>query len=636
MATVEIEVVGKDSTGGVLGNLGSIITGIESAINLMSRAWDAAVGAITPFIESAAESELTITRMEAVLRATQGAAGLTSQELQNVANELQGITRFGDETILTGATLMLTFRNIGEETMLRAIPAMLDMAEIFGSVDSAAMQLGKALNDPVNMMGALSRAGVTFTDEQKEMIKTLVESGDLLGAQNIILTELEMQVGGVAEAVGGTFTGAWEIAKNKLDEFRELIGGPIIIGLTALLEKVGEFVDTNPAIQAFVYFFEQLNDLMQKGSPFANSVAIALSNLTLKFPELSAAVDPFIGVFVNMQRALDDGLPLIMAIANAFNDLSVVLDGTVFGNIARIIGDFINTGITEGWGEAFRQGVTDMWQLVAPAIEQFFVNVFTAMENRIQLWISGGGPDRLSNAIAASLSVTFASPEFQNVAGQALASLTNAIMRAIASVDWFAAFAPFEEQANQALRDALDGVVQAIYDWFRTGEITQAWERIWRDVTYGMQLGLSFENIKFNIQNFVNNVVNYFKQLLGIASPSQVFLQIGKDIVQGLINGITSMFGGLTTAVGNMFDILTGGSGGTGGASATTSFGSTGTIGGRPMGGTGTGTGGVLTGGRVTNNFYAPVYFGDLSSIGYDCPSPHPLIAATAGQIGGR
>ena len=53
---------------------------------------------------------------------------------------------------------------------------MLDMAEIFGSVDSAAMQLGKALNDPVNMMGALTRAGVTFSEEQKEMIKNFVDS----------------------------------------------------------------------------------------------------------------------------------------------------------------------------------------------------------------------------------------------------------------------------------------------------------------------------------------------------------------------------------------------------------------------------------------------------------------------------
>ena len=81
--------------------------------------------------------------------------------------------------------------------------------------------------------------------------------------------------------------------------------------------------------------------------------------------------------------------------------------------------------------------------------------------------------------------------------------------------------------------------------------------------------------------------------------------------------------------------MLTGG-GTTGGASATTNFGSTGTIGGRDMGGLTTTNSGTMTGGPVTNNFYGPVYFGDMGQLGYDCPSPHPLLLATAGGFGGR
>jgi hypothetical protein len=133
------------------------------------------------------------------------------------------------------------------------------------------------------------------------------------------------------------------------------------------------------------------------------------------------------------------------------------------------------------------------------------------------------------------------------------------------------------------------------------------------------------------------NWIYSVKRLFGIASPSSVFFDIGQDIVRGLINGITSMFSSLSTAVGNMFDILTGGSG-EAGTSGTRDAGllgrggiGDGTIGGRIMDRTTSG-GGVLAGGTVTNiyNFYAPVYMSGVGPEGtYDC-APSPLISSGA------
>src|ERR1700712_5749455 len=59
---------------------------------------------------------------------------------------------------------------------------------------------GKALNDPLKGISALSRAGVTFTQSQQDSIKAMVGANDLLGAQKIILGEVEKQVGGTAKA----------------------------------------------------------------------------------------------------------------------------------------------------------------------------------------------------------------------------------------------------------------------------------------------------------------------------------------------------------------------------------------------------------------------------------------------------
>jgi hypothetical protein len=59
----------------------------------------------------------------------------------------------------------------------RATKAAIDMgAAGFGTAEMNAVQLGKALNDPIKGVAALAKSGVTFTEQEKEKIKTLVES----------------------------------------------------------------------------------------------------------------------------------------------------------------------------------------------------------------------------------------------------------------------------------------------------------------------------------------------------------------------------------------------------------------------------------------------------------------------------
>ena len=83
----------------------------------------------------------------------------------------------------------------------RTTMAALDLAAAgFGTAESNAVQLGKALNDPVKGLSALAKSGVTFTEQEKDKIKTLVESGKQLEAQEMILAAIEKQVGGTAEA----------------------------------------------------------------------------------------------------------------------------------------------------------------------------------------------------------------------------------------------------------------------------------------------------------------------------------------------------------------------------------------------------------------------------------------------------
>jgi hypothetical protein len=95
----------------------------------------------------------------------------------------------------------------------RATNAALDLAAAgFGSAESNAVQLGKALQDPIKGVTALAKSGVTFTAQEKEKIKTLVESNKMLEAQEIVLAAIEKQVGGTALATA-----------NDTDKMREAV-----------------------------------------------------------------------------------------------------------------------------------------------------------------------------------------------------------------------------------------------------------------------------------------------------------------------------------------------------------------------------------------------------------------------------
>lgn len=160
-------------------------------------------------------------KLGAVLKSTGHAAGLSAEEIGKLASERQALTNFGDEATLAATGILATFKEIKGDNFKAAIPLMQDMAAVMeGDLKGSAMQLGKALNDPIAGMGALSRVGVQFTHEQKQVIASLVESGQLAKAQGVIMQELQSEFGGAAAAMADPLTQAG----NAWGDFKEQIG----------------------------------------------------------------------------------------------------------------------------------------------------------------------------------------------------------------------------------------------------------------------------------------------------------------------------------------------------------------------------------------------------------------------------
>lgn len=196
--------------------------------------------ALKKYFQNTIEAERVQAQLAARIKSTGGAARLSLIDLNKMAEALQFKTTFDDESIGEVQALLLTFTKIGNETFPKATEAVLNLSTAMGTdLNSAALQVGKALNDPVKGITALARAGVQFSETQKQTIKDLVKTGDVAGAQTLILKELETQMGGAAEAARNTLGGALKALSNSFDNLLEGDSGDA--GVKGTREAIEDF-----------------------------------------------------------------------------------------------------------------------------------------------------------------------------------------------------------------------------------------------------------------------------------------------------------------------------------------------------------------------------------------------------------
>jgi phage-related protein len=212
--------------------------GVGGAIAVMKTGFD-----------EAQESAKVMAQTEAVLKSTGQAANVTAKDVTGLAESLSHMSGVDDEAIQSGENLLLTFTRVrnevgaGNDVFNQATRAALDMSVAMGTdLQSSALLVGKALNDPIKGMTALGRAGVQLTAEQKDLIKGFVETGDVMSAQKIILGELETQFGGSAKAFGDTLPGELAKAKNSFEEVSGQIVTQMLPAITRMLQGFSDFL----------------------------------------------------------------------------------------------------------------------------------------------------------------------------------------------------------------------------------------------------------------------------------------------------------------------------------------------------------------------------------------------------------
>ena len=226
---------GMSSLGGAIG-IGVAVLAFNKLNTVMNE-----------YVDLAKKQQIADIKTEAILKATGHAAGLTAAQLKKMAGGLQELTTYGDESVQEAQNLLLTFKKIGGDVFPEVTKTALDMSSVLGQdLKSSAVQLGKALNDPINGASALKRVGVSLEDQQIEQIKTLMSQNKLYEAQRVILDELKSEFGGVADAIGALPVSQIDKLDNKIGDLKETIGTrfiPVIVDMkTAFLDAL-TFID---------------------------------------------------------------------------------------------------------------------------------------------------------------------------------------------------------------------------------------------------------------------------------------------------------------------------------------------------------------------------------------------------------
>lgn len=335
--------VGRYSRGMLAATAAS--SGLFRAVSFASGAFlvgAVAGGAAAAAVQEFSDSVQVSAQTAAILRATGQAAGVSAQQVDDLAQSQLRLTGIDDEMVKRGENVLLTFRSIrnevgaGNQIFTRATKDIQDIASVFGTqLTGSAVQLGKALQDPIRGVTALRRSGITLSQSQRDLIKRLVETGRILTAQKIILGEVERQVGGTAEALGQTLPGRLRILRETT--------------LNTMSDFVAKISESEQVTKDFTQVTGGLGSGLADVFKIAAGGGAALFGITKALADITHAGDAFaaLGGLKEFVR-----IATVAAVALGAVKVSLSLASTAQVIYARVTGAATATALAQATAEA--------------------------------------------------------------------------------------------------------------------------------------------------------------------------------------------------------------------------------------------------------------------------------------------
>jgi hypothetical protein len=251
---IKIKAIG-DATGltGMAGKANKSFSEMDDRVHRMGQRATFAAGAFVglgaAWIATTGRTLMELEKLRAqtdTVIKSMGAAWTNTDHIVNFADKLEKLSGVEMEQVQAGQNLLLTYGNIqnrvgaGNDIFDQATRLMLDMSVATGKdMPSAATMLGKALNDPIKGVTALTKVGVSFTQAQRDQIAAMVQAGDVMGAQKVILAELTREFGGSAKALGESDAGQVTKFMNRVGDLSESLVSGLMPALSGALDLLG-------------------------------------------------------------------------------------------------------------------------------------------------------------------------------------------------------------------------------------------------------------------------------------------------------------------------------------------------------------------------------------------------------------
>ena len=244
---------------------------------------------ITEMGEGARASERRLLQMATNTGLFGDKVGEVSERLDTYAETMGRNIGVDHEAIMLTQSKLLTFKNLAMWADVtggafdRATKACYDLAANgMGTAETAAIRLGKMLQDPLDNLNALSRAGIKFSEAEKDKLKALQDTNDVFGMQEFVLDKIEKKVGGAADAAATASGKLIEMKKQVEDAFAK----PFSEGFDALPGKMEGMLDELKKIAG------------TWGKVLGNAIADAVNGNYDKFEQIGETVGKAIEVGV--------------------------------------------------------------------------------------------------------------------------------------------------------------------------------------------------------------------------------------------------------------------------------------------------------------------------------------------------
>ena len=577
-------------------NLQGSVRSLGSNFAAVGIALAGAGALIAKNVEALARIETINAQTAQTIKSMGNAANISATEVEALAGQLEKLTATEAESIQEGANLLLTFRNIsnqagaGNDIFNQTTAIMVDMGRALGEdAAGSAIRLGKALNDPITGLTALRKVGVGFTEEQEAQIKALQNSGDMMGAQKVILAELQAQFGGSGAAFAQTFSGQLALMGHELGTVGEEATMAVMPALTMMIQQLRELipvigpmlkqaiesVDWKALVTSVISF---TTFLIQNAATIAR-VVVAVFALNTAFKLLAVAsgiVKTALAIQTFFTAALASGMTVATVAAGILNvAIRLIPFVAVASAIALVVTGAVNLGnaaaqgkpYVDSYGGAIKKSGDDaLW-----AAQRYGTAANAANDLGNSLAYVQGIENKLTPRQADELAkragtefirvptITLPSFSMPSSAGAAPAAMTQSLQELVSA----------QQQASNQEQGILDGRVSAFESF--NDSVKSIFGQIKDSIMSSFNLptlGSSVNSITRNIAKLLERTKKFassISQLSGMGLNSALLQQViqagpmaGSQLAAALVSGGGAFISQLNQAYGEFGNIASG------------------------------------------------------------------------------